>query len=113
LLPTPDGHFPWSTFWINGTGSFVIGLVLVLLSERFPRARVARPLIVTGFLGAYTTFSTFMVDTDTLVQAHRFALAAIYAGASLGVGVMAALTGVVLARFFICLDHRLNEQLGS
>lgn len=113
LLPTPSGHFPWGTFWINISGSLVIGLVLVLLNERFPRARVARPLIATGFLGAFTTFSTFMVDTDLLVQARRFEVAAIYAGASLVAGVTAALTGVVLARFFIGLDHRLNEQLGS
>jgi fluoride exporter len=111
LIPTPSGHFPWSTFWINITGSLVIGFVLVLLTERFPRARVARPLIATGFLGAYTTFSTYMVDADTLLKGREFITAFAYAGASLILGGLAAFFGVVSARFVIRLDHRLNEQL--
>ena len=111
LLPTPDGHFPWSTFWINITGSLVIGFVLVLLTERFPRARLARPLIATGFLGAYTTFSTYMVDTDTLFHTHDIATGVIYAFSSLFAGAAAAFLGVIFARFVIGIDHRLNEQL--
>lgn len=111
LLPTPSGHFPWSTFWINVTGSLVIGFVLVLLTERFPRARVARPLIATGFLGAYTTFSTYMVDTDSLFRAHDIATGVIYVLASVLAGAAAAFAGVIFARFVIRLDHHLNEQL--
>jgi fluoride exporter len=113
LLPTQSGHFPWSTFWINITGSLVIGFVLVLLTERFPRARVARPLIATGFLGAYTTFSTYMVDTDTLFKAHDLRTGIVYALASIGAGGLAAFLGVIFARFVIHLDHGLNEQLSS
>ena len=111
LLPTPDGHFPWSTFWINITGSLVIGFTLVLLTERFPRARVARPLIATGFLGAYTTFSTYMVDTDTLFKERDLLIGVIYAFSSLGAGALAAFIGVVSARFVIRLEHGLNESL--
>lgn len=111
LITVPDGHFPWSTFWINVTGSLVIGFVLVLLIERFPRARVARPLIATGFLGAYTTFSTYMVDTDLLFKAHKIATGAIYAFGSLGAGLAAATAGILFARFVVRLDHGLNEQL--
>jgi CrcB protein len=113
IVTAPTGHFPWSTFWINITGSLVIGFVLVLLTERFPRARVARPLVATGFLGAYTTFSTYMVDTDTLLHEHDIATGIIYATASVGAGASAAFVGVLLARFVIGLDHRLNEQLSS
>lgn len=111
ILPMQTGHFPWSTFWINITGSLVIGFVLVLLTERFPRARLARPLIATGFLGAYTTFSTYMVDTDTLFHEHDIATGVVYAFGSVGAGAVAAYLGVIFARFLIGLDHRLNEQL--
>jgi CrcB protein len=112
LIPVPSGHFPWSTFVINVTGSVVIGFVVVLVSERFPRARIARPLIATGFLGAYTTFSTYMADTDLLLRGHDLATATIYALSSLAAGVAAALIGVIAARLVIRVDHRLDEQLG-
>lgn len=111
LITVPSGHFPWSTFWINVTGSLVIGFVLVMLIERFPRARVARPLVATGFLGAYTTFSTYMVDSDLLFKAHKIATGIIYAFGSLGAGVTATAAGILFARFIIRLDHGLNEQL--
>lgn len=112
LVPTPAGHFPWGTFWINVTGSLVIGFVLVLLAERFPRARLARPLVATGFLGAYTTFSTYMVDADLLVRSHDLATAATYLLASLFAGAAAVVAGMVGARLLVRLDHRLGEQLG-
>lgn len=112
IITVPAGHFPWNTFWVNITGSFAIGLVLVLLTERFPRARVARPLIATGFLGAYTTFSTYMVDADLLFRAHDLATGIAYALASLAAGLAAAFLGIALGRLVIGLDHRLNEQLG-
>ena len=112
LLPTPPGRFPWSTFWTNVTGSLVIGVVLVLLTERFPRARVARPLVVTGFLGAYTTFSTYVVDADLLFRGHDLATGAIYAVASLLAGGGAALVGIWLGRFLSGLDRRLSEHVG-
>jgi CrcB protein len=111
ILPTAPGHFPWSTFWINVSGSLAIGFVLVLLAERFSRARLARPLIATGFLGAYTTFSTYAVDTDTLFHEHDVATGVIYASASVAAGVLAVLLGVVAARLVIRLGHGLNRQL--
>lgn len=112
LLPVPAGRFPWSYLWISVTGSLLIGFVLALLSERFSRARVARPLVVTGFLRACTTFSTYMVDTDMLLRAYDLATATIYAMTSTIRGVLAAFTGVVGARFLVRPDHRLNEKMG-
>lgn len=112
LIAVPTGDFPWSTFWINVSGSFVIGFVLVLLPDRFPRARRARPLIVTGFLGAYTTFSTFMTETDLLFKSRDIATGSMYALGSLGAGTAAAAGGLVLARFILHLERRLREQLG-
>jgi fluoride exporter len=111
LITVPAGQFPWSTFWINVTGALIIGFVLILLNERFPRARLARPLIATGFLGAYTTFSTYMVDADLLFKARDIATGLVYAFGSLGAGGAAASIGVVAARFVVRLEHGLNEQL--
>ena len=54
-----DGRFPLATFLINVTGSFIIGLLLVLLDREDLLHPNFRPLLVTGFLGGYTTFSTF------------------------------------------------------
>src|SRR5579872_7469748 len=56
--------FPWATFWTNVSGAFAVGLVLALVIERLPPNRYARPFLATGFLGGYTTYSTFAVDTD-------------------------------------------------
>ena len=59
LIHVPPGTFPWATFWTNISGSFLLGLLLILLIERFPPTRYVRPFFATGFLGAFTTFSTF------------------------------------------------------
>jgi CrcB protein len=58
-IHVPAGGFPWPTFWANISGSFLLGAVLAILLERFPPSRYARAFAATGFLGAYTTFSTF------------------------------------------------------
>lgn len=111
LVHGAAGQFPWGTFWTNVAGSFLIGLVLVLLTERFPGARVARPLVVTGFLGAFTTFSTYVVGADLLVRDHAAGIAAAYAIGSVVAGAIAALLGILLGRFLSALDRSLGEQL--
>ena len=110
-IPTAPGTFPWSTFAINVSGSLAIGLVLVLLLDRFPRARVARPLIVTGFLGAYTTFSTYTVDADLLFRSGDLLTGVAYALASLAAGTVAALAGIALGHHLVHIDRRLEERL--
>lgn len=109
-IPVAAGGFPWGTFVINLTGSFAIGFVLSLLRERFPRARLARPLVVTGFLGAYTTFSTYMVDADLLLRRHEVATAALYTLSSLVGGLVAVAAGLLAARGASRLERRLGEQ---
>ena len=101
LIPVRNGGFPGATFWVNVAGSFVLGLLLVLLLERFPPTRYLRPLLATGFLGAFTTFSAFAVETDLLAKDSHVALALAYVGASLGAGLAAAWMGVVAARRLI------------
>lgn len=67
--------FPWATLWTNLSGSFALGFMLALLLERFPPSRYIRPFVATGFLGAYTTYSTFAVETVLLVKNGRPGLA--------------------------------------
>jgi CrcB protein len=93
----PDS-FPWPTFTVNVTGSFALGLLLTLIVERWPPSRYARPFLAIGFLGAYTTFSTFMVETDVLVKDGAVGVAALYLGASLLVGFVAVYGGIVAGR---------------
>jgi len=93
----PHG-FPWATFWTNLTGSLALGLVLGLLLERFPPSRYLRPFVATGFLGAYTTYSTFAVETVLLIKDGHLGLALAYAGFSLLGGFVLAWTGILAAR---------------
>ena len=94
LLPVEPGRFPWATFWTNASGSLALGIVLALVLQRFPPSRYLRPFVAVGFLGAYTTYSTFAVETVLLVRDGRTALAVTYAAASLSAGFLAAWAGI-------------------
>ena len=94
---TPDS-FPWATFWTNITGSFALGLVLILVLERSPPTRYIRPFLATGFLGAYTTYSTFAVETDLLAKNGQVGVALTYAIVSLLAGFAAVWAGISIAR---------------
>ena len=98
--PTPAGHFPWTTFTINVSGAFALGLVLTLLLERVGPTRYVRPFFCVGVLGAWTTMSTFAVEGDLLVKSGRAAMAIVYVLATLAFGIGATWAGVRLARGF-------------
>jgi CrcB protein len=98
LIPTTTNGFPWPTFAANITGSFVIGLVIVIVLDRMAPTRYVRPLIGTGFCGGLTTFSTLVVEIDLLVKAGHAALAVGYLAASLAAGMVAVWAGMALAR---------------
>src|SRR5207253_1782620 len=68
IVPVAASGFPWSTFVINVSGSLVLGALLTIVIERWPPTRYVRPFAAIGFLGAYTTFSTFMVEADVLTK---------------------------------------------
>jgi fluoride exporter len=92
--------WPWATFITNLVGCVVLGLVLdwvdarhALWALRSPRrARLARPLLASGVLGGFTTFSTFSVETFLMMRAGAAGLGAAYAVSSalLGVGCVVA-----------------------
>lgn len=91
--------FPYGTFLINVTGCFMMGLFITLVSgiKNFPIE--ARLMVATGFLGAYTTFSTYEFDTVTLWRRGDLASASFYWAGSAILGVIAVLLGIVLAQF--------------
>ena len=98
LIHVQPNGFPWATFWTNISGSLALGLVLALILERFPPSRYLRPFVATGFLGAYTTYSTFAVETVLLLKNGHTAAAIVYAGASLLAGFAAVWAGVWTGR---------------
>jgi fluoride exporter len=89
--------FPWSTLGINVAGSFLLGLVLVLGEERGWPETTTVPLAV-GFLGAFTTFSTFSYETFTLARTDRAGTAAVYVTLSVVGGLIAAAAGYATAK---------------
>lgn len=99
LLPTPTG-WPLPTLLVNLAGAFGLGLLLEALARRGPErttARSIRLLLGTGFLGAFTTYSTLAVDAVVLFDSGRTLDAFSYLAASLIGGVLAAFAGIVLA----------------
>jgi CrcB protein len=91
---------PFATFIVNVTGSFVIGLLMTLFAERFMPHPYARLLLVVGFLGGYTTFSTFEYETYRLTREGAEWLALAYVGASVVAGLAAVWLGAFLAGRF-------------
>ena len=105
-FPTAHDGFPATTFAINVSGSFVLALLLVLILEVWPPTKYLRPLLCTGFCGAYTTFSTWMVDTDKLISAGRYGLAAADVFGSLAAGLAATTLGLSCGRAVIAYRSR-------
>jgi len=110
LVHVAKDSFPWATFWTNVTGSFALGLTMVLILERFPPSRYARPFVAIGFLGAYTTMSTFMVETAVLVKDGRAPIAAAYTLLSTAVGFAAVWLGMAGGRALPMVRSRRHEE---
>jgi CrcB protein len=93
------GSFPWGTLVVNVTGSLAIGFLFALSIEgRVIVVPWLRTAITVGFVGAYTTFSTLMLETFRLLEDGSFALAGANALGSLAIGLVAVYVGVVLGR---------------
>lgn len=89
--------FPLGTLVINVTGSMLIGVVLTLGAERLVPDWF-RPLLAIGFLGSYTTFSTFSFETLSLAQDAAWGAAALNVAASVGAALVGVYAGTVVAR---------------
>jgi CrcB protein len=90
--------FPWSTFTINVTGCFVMGLVTAALVDRHHLPAWLRVGLVVGTIGGYTTFSTFAQETWDLGDIHHAGIALAYAVASVSAGVAVLYVGMLAGR---------------
>ncbi|MEQ9209577.1 MAG: fluoride efflux transporter CrcB [Pseudomonadales bacterium] len=98
-VPVTAG-FPWATFIVNVLGSLLIGIAYVVLVEKAAFPPFWRDLLVVGFLGAFTTFSTFSIETVGLIQNHEMSVALVFVVSSLFFCIVAAVLGMSLARIF-------------
>jgi CrcB protein len=96
VLARYRGDFPVATFVINVSGSFILGLFMAFATGRFEIDPRWRLLIAIGFVGAYTTFSTFEYETERLTSAGGFALAGANILLSVAVGFFAVWLGMRL-----------------
>jgi fluoride exporter len=93
---------PYGTFFINMSGSFLIGLVSELAQTRVVAIDpVVRLALTAGFLGGYTTFSSFAFETHTLAGEREWGLSLAYALTSVVLGVAVCYGGIVLARMMV------------
>jgi CrcB protein len=91
-------RFPYGTLVVNLTACLLIGFSLVFLERRTELKAAWRFLIPVGFIGAYSTFSTFEWETFSSLRAGAFFLAALYVVLSVLLGLLAVWCGVLLAR---------------
>lgn len=88
--------FPWATLIINVAGSFALGAVLAGAAGRWPAA--VSFFVTVGFLGAFTTFSTFSFEATALIRDGRVVAAGAYVMASVVLGLLASVAGYLAAR---------------
>lgn len=93
--------FPLPTFFINVSGSFLIGFLLILLTDRFEVGEAVRMAVIVGFLGALTTFSTFEIEIYGLTVERDYLTTLLYLLLSVGCGFAAVLAGVRLGRLLV------------
>lgn len=92
--------FPFPTFLINITGSFLIGFLLIFLTSKLAVGENLRLAIMVGFLGAFTTFSTFELEIWNLLKEDQYAVAFFYLFSSVVVGFLGVAAGIKLAKQF-------------
>jgi CrcB protein len=98
LMPHTAASWPWATLVINLTGSLLLGLLMGLLGRRARPHALLRPFFGVGILGGYTTFSTYALDAERLLQAGRDGVALGYLTATLVGGIAMVACGLLLTR---------------
>ena len=95
-----DRVFPWGTFAVNLSGSFALGLLYALAIQRQVLPEAIRGPVLIGFIGAYTTVSTLMLESWRLVEIGSVGLAVGNIVGSVGLGLLAVILGLALGRAF-------------
>lgn len=98
VVERTSGSFPLGTLAVNASGTFLLGLLFAMTTERaILPAEIRGPLMI-GFLGAYTTFSTYLLESWRLVEGGAWGLAVANLGGSLAIGLVTVLAGLTLGR---------------
>jgi CrcB protein len=92
-------EFPWATLTINVTGSFLMGVLIEVLAQRFNASNDLRTFLATGVLGGYTTFSSFSLEFATLYERGNMTAAFGYVAASVILGLFAIFAGLWISRW--------------
>jgi CrcB protein len=90
--------FPWGTLVVNVSGSFLVGLLFALITERAALPAELRGPLMIGFLGAYTTFSTLALESWRMIEDGAWLLAALNLGGSVAIGMIAVVGGLAIGR---------------
>jgi CrcB protein len=94
-----DEKFPWGTLAVNVTGCFLFGLIWMLAEERLVISGQSRFIILTGFLGALTTFSTMSYETVELLRDSQWWQAGVNLLANNGLGILGLFLGFAIGRW--------------
>ena len=97
-INTVAGPGPFAIFVINVTGAFLLGFFMTLTQDRFIVSLDTRRLVATGYLGGYTTFSTWSWETMQLIQTGEYARAFLNGAGSLVAGLVAVYLGIIVGR---------------
>lgn len=98
LIGRPSGSFPWATLFVNVSGSLILGFLVALFDDRLVPDPALRAALTVGFLGAYTTFSTFSLEVFRLLQDGAAGTALAYVLASVLAGLGAVYLGWTVGR---------------
>jgi len=99
LVHRIDGaSFPWGTVTVNLTGCFLAGLLWTLFENRWPVSGEIRTLVLVGFMGAFTTFSSLILETGELLGSGEWMRAAVNMAIQNGLGLVALVAGTALGR---------------
>lgn len=98
LLPTVPGRFPWGTFAVNVAGCFLIGVLMVLVTEVWATHRLVRPFLGVGVLGGFTTFSTYANEIRALLRPGSVVEGLLYLFGTLLCALLAVIAGIALTR---------------
>jgi len=90
--------FPWATLTVNVVGALALGLLIEALALKYSISPELRVMLVTGFLGGFTTFSAFSLDTANMIERHAYGPAAAYVIASVLLSVGALFAGMIIGR---------------